>query len=446
MRVNYKVERAPQSLELLEKVVVFNTPAIKKGLFYSNDSNEVISINIIFKGGAALDLPNYDGLSNFLANAMLEGAGGLTPYQFKQLIEASSLKISSDASRDNIAIYLSTLQRYKKEAFALLNLVINQPNLGNQEIKLTQNKILASLDFLSTNANYLLSTKLREELYPNHPYYRSIIGEKNTIQSINSKVLKNFKDKVLTKENLYLSVSGNITLEEVKQEMELIFSNLPAGDPEDFKLQEVEPKITNKVVEVPFPAAQSEILLIFNAPKSPDNYIYAQIFNTYLGGLPESVLFSELRNKSGLVYSIASILSKDEITSFWRVSLGTALNSSDEAITKTKNLLVEKKLNYSFDDIKIAKNWMLNNQLKAFATNTSIASYLNHIQFREDSLNNYLLKIKTIQNINNDQIRNMLAKIDLDNILVIKLVSLQDQQINQKPLQSLPTDLPNKIN
>ncbi|MDR0484834.1 MAG: insulinase family protein [Alphaproteobacteria bacterium] len=409
----------------IKKVQKPKVKGVDNILLYENTENNIISINITFKGGSALDTEGYDGISNFLANAMIMGAGGYSVSDFSKMFEEYSIKINTQVNRDSITFEITTLNYYKSRAFNLLGLILNSPNLSNNEITLTRDNLIAEYNIKSQQPRYLVGQALRKQLFGNHKYFGDISGNPTTISKITPHILKDFKSKVITKSNMYIAISGNISKNEVETELNKITSNLPNGDKDFLTLEYVEPSFANKVIEIsPKGASQSEVLIAFNSPRiNTPMYPYARVLNTYMGLMPDSLLFNTLRNEKGLVYTVNSVLYQDSITNYWLVSLGVSLDNSSEAIDSVKQILDDlKNQQYNIKDIIIAKNWMLDNELRYFSNNRNIAAYLNNMQFLGISLNRNAEYAKLYANLSSDKIDQLLKEINTYEITIVKVV------------------------
>jgi zinc protease len=394
-----------------------------KVVFYENKDSNVISINLMFKGGSAIDSLGYEGISAILANAMLNGAGGLSIEDFNKLIDANAIKISIDAKRDYIVVNFSTLNEYSNQAFDVLDMVLNSPNLDNKALEIAKTEILTQINFIKSDPKTEIYKSLYDNLYPKNSYYRSILGNPKAIVNIQSTMLKKFKNQVITQDNLYIAVSGNISQPNLFKKLKNIIQKLPKYGDDDFNLAVIKPKIENKTIVINNPKiTQADIVIVLEAPiYNTNNYYYATILNAYLGQLPDSILFDRLRNKKGLVYNVSSSIYKDSMSTFWTISLSTSPDKVDDAISSIKEILLELKNNkYNFKDIQVAKNWILNYQLNYFGNNHSIANYLNSSQFYNASLKDSSARYNIIQNVQNSNIDKLIDTIDFSKMLIIK--------------------------
>ena len=71
--------------------------------------NPIISLDLAFRGGAALDPEGKEGLANLVSGLLDEGAGALDSQAFQALLSDLSIQLSFDAGRDTFGGSLRTL-------------------------------------------------------------------------------------------------------------------------------------------------------------------------------------------------------------------------------------------------------------------------------------------------------------------------------------------------
>ena len=80
-----------------------------------------------FRGGAAQDPNDKDGLAYFISSMMDEGAGPLDAIAFQEREQALAMRMDFDASRDVMLGSVQTLTANKDEVFDLLRLALTVP-------------------------------------------------------------------------------------------------------------------------------------------------------------------------------------------------------------------------------------------------------------------------------------------------------------------------------
>ena len=79
--------------------------------------NPIISLDLAFRGGAALDPEGKEGLANMTAGLIDEGAGDLDSQAFQGKLQDLSISLSFSAGLDNFNGDLRTLTEHRDTAF-----------------------------------------------------------------------------------------------------------------------------------------------------------------------------------------------------------------------------------------------------------------------------------------------------------------------------------------
>ena len=82
----------------------------------------------------------------------------------------------------------------------------------------------------------------------------------------------------------------------------------------------------------------------------------------------------------------------------------------------------DKTSEYNFNDIIIARNWLINNSLKVFTSNDYFSSFLTDLQLENKTIEEYLNEEKLISNISEDNIKDIINKLDVENVLTLRIV------------------------
>ncbi|MCH7795334.1 MAG: insulinase family protein, partial [Proteobacteria bacterium] len=89
-------------------------------------SNPIISLDMTFRGGAALDPVGKEGLANLVSGLIDEGAGDLDSQAFQGRLQNLSIGLSFSTGLDTFSGDLKTLTEKRDTAFELLRLALNE--------------------------------------------------------------------------------------------------------------------------------------------------------------------------------------------------------------------------------------------------------------------------------------------------------------------------------
>jgi zinc protease len=272
-------------------------------------SNPIISLDLAFRGGAALDPAGREGLANLVSGLLDEGAGELDSQAFQTLLSDLSIRLSFDAGRDTFGGNLRTLTENRDTAFDLLRLALSLPRFDAEPVERIRAQILARVRRDAEDPDSIAGRTLRRLFFPGHPYGRPVEGTAQSIAAITADDLRRFVAERLGRDVLKVAVVGDITAAELASLLDKTFLALPAAAA-PAKVADVEPKGGGEVVVIRKDIPQSVVALGHAGLKRdhPDFYAAYVVNHIMGGGGFASRLYEEVREKRGLAYSVHAYL------------------------------------------------------------------------------------------------------------------------------------------
>ena len=268
--------------------------------------NPLITMQFVMRGGSSSDPKDKTGLAYLVSGLLDEGAGDLDSRSFQALLEKNSISLSFNARMDSFSGTLTTLTETKEEAFKLLGLALTVPRFDQEPLTRVKNQILAGLRASKENPKNMAGRLWWQLAFPNHAYGRSKKGSVNSINAITQQDMKQFVKRTFTKDNITISIVGDITPEEVGDALDKIFVDLP----ESFSGTNVEEGIAENggetvIVERDIPQSVVIFGSIGIKRRDPDWYAATILFEILSGGFG-SRLTEEIREKRGLTYGVSA--------------------------------------------------------------------------------------------------------------------------------------------
>ncbi len=269
----------------------------------------LIAMQFGFKAGAAHDPADKAGLAYFVSGTLDEGAGDLPSRQFQQRMEDLATKLSFNAGLDTFTGSLQTLTAKKRESFDLLRMALTTPRFEAADVERIRSQILSSIINENKEPETIAGREWFKLAFPSHPYSRPLKGLAESVQTIMPEDLLSFVSKAFARDNLKIAVVGDITADELKVALDLIFGDLP------------EKSSLPPIAETSLPKGrQTKVITMANSQsvaqfgvqglkRKDEDFIPAFILNYILGGGGfASTLMIEVREKRGLAYSVYSYL------------------------------------------------------------------------------------------------------------------------------------------
>ena len=313
---------APAKATQIERVV---SPGGIEAWLVEDHLNPIISLHLAFRGGSALDPDGKEGLANMVSTLLDEGAGDLDSKAFQQTLEDKSITLRFSAARDSFGARVQVLTEYRDLAFDLLRQAMTKPRFDAEPVSRLRAQLLANLRHESEDADAIAGKTLMKTLYPDHPYGRPTGGTLESVAAIQVADMRAFVKERLALDTLSIGVVGDITAKELAPLLDKTFGTLPAKAA-PWKVAEVAPKVAGRTIVIEKPLKQSNILFADRGlmRKDPDFYT-AYVMNHILGGGGfTSRLYTEVREKRGLAYSVYTYLHPMDRSAIYAGGAGTA--------------------------------------------------------------------------------------------------------------------------
>ncbi len=269
----------------------------------------LVVLNYAFRGGASQDDPQKGGTANLVADTLDEGAGDLDSRTYHERLENHAIELRFQVGRDNFRGSLRTLNEHRDEAFDLLGLALTKPRFDADAVERVRGQELAILRRETTDPNSLAGRNWWSTAFPNHPYGRESRGTLESVPRISAGDLRDYVQRVLARNELTVSIVGDIDAETAGKLIDRAFGALPAKN--DLRsVPEAKPAGLGRriVIDVDVPQAVVNFGGQGIARDDPD-FMAAYIVNHILGGGSfSSRLYKEVREKRGLAYGVSDHL------------------------------------------------------------------------------------------------------------------------------------------
>jgi zinc protease len=256
-------------------------------------------------GGSTQDPAGKEGVANFLASMLDEGAGDLLAKSFQERMEELAMRMSFDDGRDAFYGSFETLTENRDAATKLLALAVSKPRFDTEAVERMRKQHLAGLAYAARDPQRVASEQWMAAVFAGHPYGRPANGSSKTVAEIGSADLAAFHKRVFAKDNLRVVVVGDIDAARLGKLLDEVFGALPAKAALS-AVANTELKAADKLKVIDMNVPQS--VARFGLPamgRSDKDFMPAFVLNSILGGSSfTSRLYQEVREKRGLAYGV----------------------------------------------------------------------------------------------------------------------------------------------
>jgi zinc protease len=404
------------------------SPAGIRAWFIPDHTNPILTVKFIFRGGAALDPVGKEGLANLVSSLLDEGAGDLDSKVFQQTLEDLAIRLSYSSGRDEFGGSMKTLVHNQNKAFKLLRLSLTKPRFDQEPVERMRSQVLVGLKRKREDPHAIASQKLFETLYPNHVYGRPTDGTIATVTGLTIEDLQAFVKQRLAKDNLIIGVVGDITPEQLGKRLDATFGNLP-DEAAPWKIKKVDPVSKGQVIVIDRDTPQSSILFASKGVMRDDDDFYATyVLNHMLGGGSfTSRLYTEIREKRGLVYSVGTRLYPFDNSALILGSAGTANKRAYKTLSVIKSEWDKMaKGGVGQSELDDAKTYLTGSFPLRFSSSSQVASILVGMQTAKLPINYLQTRNSLIEAITRKDISSVAEKILKSENLVTIVVGRPD--------------------
>jgi len=192
------------------------------------NATPLVAMNYAFHGGSTQDETDKAGTVHLVAGMVDEGAGDLDSKTYHERLESHAIDLSFQAARDYFHGSLLTLNQHREEAFDLLHLALSKPRFDAEALERVRGQVMSALQRDTTNPNDLASRRWWATAFPDHPYGRESRGTLETVPRITADDLREYVRRTFARNELYISIVGDIDAKTAGELIDRAFAGLPA--------------------------------------------------------------------------------------------------------------------------------------------------------------------------------------------------------------------------
>jgi predicted Zn-dependent peptidase len=258
------------------------------------------AMTLMVPAGAAVDLQGASGTATVLSDLVLRGAGERDSRQLTDYLDSLGLQRSSSAGVHHTRFTAAALAERVIEALPTYLDIVRRPHLPEPGFQAARDLTLQGLEGIEDEPRQKVLIKLRERYFP-WPYGRNTMGEPEDLEALTLKICKSQHQKHYHANGSILAIAGNIDFDSFRREAERLFGDWPAtpGQPDTTAPAPL------GVHHVEHPSEQTHIGLAWPSIEEihPDYYVLRLAMEVLSGGM-SGRLFTEVREKRGLVYNV----------------------------------------------------------------------------------------------------------------------------------------------
>jgi zinc protease len=317
------------------EVKEITTPLGLKAWLVEDKTTPVVALSFSFAGGGGSEADNQKGVTSLAAILLTDGAGTLPAQAFRQRQEDAAASLGFSASSDRLSGGLRVLSANRDEGFELLRLALIAARFDDDMVDQRRAQVIGAINQSTQRPAAVAQRTLAATVFAGHPYAHDTSGLRDSLKILTAADLKARAQALLVRTGLIITAVGDIDGPELARQLDKAFGSLPQGTT-PASLPDWMATSKPRVVIIERAMSQSSLLIAMpGIPRDdPDWYPYL-VMNNILGGGQQSRLFTEVREKRGLAYSVSAGIRTYRKAALMVISSGSA----NEKVAETLGII-----------------------------------------------------------------------------------------------------------
>lgn len=343
-------------------------------------SLESVTVSVWVKTGSRNENGKNNGVSHFLEHMFFKGTTNRpTAKQIAEEIDQIGGVQNAGTSKEYTEYYIKCRADKIEVAFDLLSDMTLNSLLDAKEIEREKGTIIEEIRMYEDTPMMHIGEVFEGLIYSNHTLGMDIAGSEKTVAEMSRDDFIDYKDNYYTAKNMIITVAGGVDEKSVLALSQKYFSSLIIKNEElvinNYKNKQKQPKIKlhNKKKE------QTHVILGFLADGKNYEHKYAQtLLSTILGSGMSSRMFTEVRERRGLAYSIRTSMDRYTDIGYLGTYAGLDTKRAEEAVKVMLEQhygLLSNKLRVTSGELTKAKEFLKGHLALALEDTSDVSSF-----------------------------------------------------------------------
>ena len=258
------------------------------------------AMTLLLPAGGATDPVDRTGSATVLSDLVLRGAGNRDSRQLTDHLDSLGLQRSNSVGVHHTRFGCAGVAAKVMEGLATYADIVQRPRLPEDGFQAARDLALQALAGIDDDPRQKLMIKLREWHFPS-PYGRNTMGSREDLEKLTQELCRADWEQRYHASDAILSIAGHVEFDELRKTVEKSFGHWNGKPVPQF---EVMPPPGHRHHEDQ-KSEQTHIGIAYpSIPETDPNYYTLRLAIEVLSGGMSGRLFTEVREKRGLCYSV----------------------------------------------------------------------------------------------------------------------------------------------
>jgi predicted Zn-dependent peptidase len=254
--------------------------------------------------GSRHEPPEHHGISHFLEHLFFKGTAGRTALDIAQAVDEIGGQMNAFTDREQTVFYIKVLSAHLDRALEIYADMLLRATLSPDSIERERQVITEEIKSYEDSPDELVQDLFAQTVWNSHPLGRPVIGTLATVGRLQRDDFVAHIARHYRPDNVLLAAAGELDHDQVVRAAERHFGGWEGTA---WRIEQPSPRAEAAVALRAKETEQVHLCLgTQGLAQADDGRFVLAVLDHLLGGGMSSRLFQEIREKRGLVYSIAS--------------------------------------------------------------------------------------------------------------------------------------------
>src|SRR4051794_35564869 len=222
-----------------EPITLSNSPIVRDALdnglrILTEPMTQVrsVSVGVWLTRGSRHEPAERSGIAHFVEHMLFKGTTTRTAEDIAQAIDSIGGQLDAFTAKEYASYYIKVLDEHLPLAIDILSDIVMNPAFGAEDIEREKKVVVEEIKMVEDTPDDLVHELFTQGFWQDHPLGRPILGTRETVESFNLDLLRDYFKNVYTARNLIVSAVGNLEHDRVRELVQEKFGTLAAtGEP-----------------------------------------------------------------------------------------------------------------------------------------------------------------------------------------------------------------------
>ena len=295
---------------------------------------QTVALNWVLPAGVVTN--THDGDSAILAEWIQRGTSNHNSQELQAALDLLGVQKQVSCGKEFLFLSAVVLNKKLREATPLLGSILLNPSFPKTELRACKNLCLQTINSLKDDFEGQVSIKLNQKHFPN-PYNRSGYGDARCIKNATAERVMKVHQETFVPNGAMFTCAGNVNHSNV---IEMVKKMTSGWTGQHSNHAETKEEASRGIHWIERDSAQVHIGIALDAPNITNpKSLHEAVAVSVLGGSTSGRLFTQVRQKRSLCYSVSARYARAKERAVVRIYAGTTPERAKETIDVCLNEL-----------------------------------------------------------------------------------------------------------